>query len=93
MRARMRAKREDFADGTAVMTDPAGTPLLSLAITSERDMRILTLQRLVGLPGDYEYAVQSVVPAIILELDNRSSFKSTHDDVGSNFSGRSPWPQ
>jgi hypothetical protein len=93
MRLRMRAKREDFSAGEAVMSDPGGTPLLCLSITSEADMRVLTLQRLVGVPDDYEFAIQAVIPAIILELDNRSSFQATHDDVGSSFGGRSPWPQ
>jgi hypothetical protein len=92
MRFRMRAKREDLGAGRAMMTDPGGTPLLSLSISSQADMRILTLQRLVGMPDDYEYALQAVVPAIILELDNRSSFQATHDDVNSTFK-RSPWPQ
>jgi hypothetical protein len=92
MRARMRATRQDLATGRAVVTDPGGAPLLSLGITRDADMRVLTLQRLVGLPDDYEYAVQALVPAIILELDNRASFKATHDDNNSTFSGRSPWP-
>ena len=91
MRSKMRAKREDFAAGRAVMTDLVGAPLLSLGITSQADMRIVTLQRLVGMPDDYEYAVHAVVPAIILELDNRSAFQaSNHDD--NTFSRRSPWP-
>lgn len=92
VRMRMRAVRQDFASGAATVTDPVGTPLLSLGITRDADMRVLTLQRLVGLPEEYEYAVQAVVPAIILELDNRASFQATHDDDNSTFSGRSPWP-
>lgn len=92
MRAKMRAEREDFAAGKAVMTDPAGAPLLVFGITREADTRVLTLQRLVGMPDDYEYVVQAVVPAIILELDNRSSFQAANDD-DNNFGRRSPWPQ
>jgi hypothetical protein len=91
MRARMRATREDFAAGQAVMTDPTGAPLLCLSITRQDDVRVLTLQRLVGMPDDYEYAVHAVVPAIILELDNRSAFQASNDD--NTFSRRSPWPQ
>jgi hypothetical protein len=92
MRARMRATRQDLAIGKAVVTDPGGAPLLSLGITRDADMHVLTLQRLVSLPDDYEYAVQAVVPAIILELDTRAGFKASHDDEDSTFSGRSPWP-
>lgn len=92
MRARMRATRQDLAAGTAVLTDPAGAPLIALTITRDSDTKVLSLQRLVGLPEDYEYAVQAVVPAIILELDNRAGFQATHDDDNSTFSGRSPWP-
>ena len=89
----MRATRQDFAAGTGMVTDPGGTPLLSVAITSEQDMRILTLQRLVGLPDDYEYAVQALVPAIILELDNRSAFRVSNNDANNPFLERSPWPE
>jgi Protein of unknown function (DUF2510) len=92
MRARMRATREDFADGQAVMTDPAGAPLLSLSITRQAAVRVLSLQRLVGMPDDYEYAVHAVVPAIILELDNRGAFQASNDD-DNTLSRRSPWPQ
>lgn len=92
MRARMRAERQEFAAGQAVMTDPAGSPLLTLGIAREGDTRVLRLQRLVGLPDDCEYAVQAVVPAIILELDNRAGFQSAHEDDNSTFSSRSPWP-
>jgi hypothetical protein len=92
MRARMRATRDQFAAGGAVLTDPAGAPLVMLAISRDGDTRILRLQRLVGLPDDYEYVIQAVVPAIILELDNRASFQASNDDDGNAFSGRSPWP-
>ncbi len=92
MRARMRATREDFSAGKAVMTDPGGSPLIAIGIAREGDTRVLRMRRLVGLPEDYEYAVQAVVPAIILELDNRSSFQSVNDDDNTSFSGRSPWP-
>lgn len=93
-RCMMRATRQDFAAGTGMVTDPGGTPLLSVAITSEQDMRILTLQRLVGLPDDYEYAVQALIPAIILELDNRRAFQvSNNDDAANPFLERGPWPQ
>jgi hypothetical protein len=92
MRARMRATREDFAASQAVMTDPAGAPLLSFSIARQDDVRVLTLQRLVGMPDDYEYVVHAVVPAIILELDNRSAFQASNDD-DNTFSRRSPWPQ
>lgn len=91
MRAKMRATREDFLAGQAVMTDPAGAPLLLLGITRQADTRVVTLQRLVGMPDNYEYAVHAVVPAIILELDNRSAFQASNDD--NTFSRRGPWPQ
>lgn len=91
MRARMRATRQEFAAGEAVLTDPAGSPLLALGISRDGDTRVLRLQRLVGLPDEYEYAVQSVVPAIILELDNRAAFRAANDD-DSTFSSRSVWP-
>lgn len=91
VRAKMRATRQELGEGRALVTDPAGAPLLSLAITRDADMRVLTLQRLVGLPDEYEYGVQSVIPAIILELDNRAGFQAAGDD-DRTFSRRSPWP-
>lgn len=81
-RARMRAKGGELLDGSARVTDPGGTPLLSVATGWDRDAQgpTVTVQRLVGTPDDYEYLVQALAPALILELDNRAGFDA--DDTG-----------
>lgn len=93
MRARMRARRGELADGSARVLDPGGGELLSLAIERDADAHVLTLRRLVGTPDEYEYLVQALVPAIILELDSRAGFGAAHDDEGSTFSGPGAWPR
>jgi hypothetical protein len=78
VRARMLAKHQDLAEGTATVVDPAGSGLLSLQIQRQETTKILTLRRLVGTPEGYEYLIQAMVPAIILELDSRTGFDPTH---------------
>ncbi len=79
-RARMLAKARNLRDGTARVVDPAGTDLLSVQLEEERRGRVFTLTRLVGTPDDYEYLVQGLIPALILELDSRTAFETTGDD-------------
>ena len=61
------------------MIDPSGTGLLSLQLGWSDIGRSITLTRLVGTPDDYEYIVQALVPAIILELNDRMGFDSRYD--------------
>lgn len=87
VRARMLAKQHELQSGTATVQDPSGTDLLALKVERLEDSRILTLQRLVGTPNEYEYIIQAMVPAIILELDSRVGFDPTY-----HISGTGVWP-
>lgn len=87
VRAWMRAKQHELGSGTARVQDPGGSDLLTLKIERQGDSRILALQRLVGTPDDYEYIIQAMVPAIILELNSRVGFDPTYHLFGTGV-----WP-
>jgi hypothetical protein len=92
MRGQMRATRAQLASGEARVVDPTGCSLLSLRAERDRDGVAVTLRRLVTTPEDYEFLVQAIVPAIILELDSRAGFHAAHDGQSSTFSSPGPWP-
>ena len=92
VRARMLAKRRDLGSGTARVQDPAGTDLLGLQVERRGDSRVLTLQRLFGTPDEYEYVIQAMVPAIIIELNSRAGFDATFRDSDFGVSGQGVWP-
>lgn len=87
VRAKMLAKQHDLGSGTARVQDPSGADLLGLQVERRGDSRVLTMQRLVGTPDEYEYIIQAMVPAIILEFSSRVGFDPTY-----HLGGPGVWP-